>query len=211
MTTIYLMRHSRGNMDRNYSNSCESFQIENEKYILSVEGESRAKKYSKLPELKDIDMVVSSNYVRAMSTAKYIANNNHIPLYIDDAFNERRFGVDDIRKIPQDFFKKQMEDKDYKLGDGESREEVKNRMIKGLIKVMKKNKNKKCVIVAHASSISFLLTKWCNVTMKNGKYLIKFQNKEILNGFDAPELLKLEFDDKNKLMDIKCIKLGKKF
>ena len=76
---------------------------------------------------------------------------------------------------------------------------------------MKKNKNKKCVIVSHASSISFLLTKWCNVTMKNGKYLIKFQNKEILNGFDAPELLKLEFDDKNKLMDIKCIKLGKKF
>lgn len=207
MTTIYLMRHSRGNMDRNYSHVFESFQMENEKYILSVEGESRAKKYSKLPELKNVDMVVSSNYVRAMATAKYIAYNNHIPLYIDDAFDERKFGVDDIKKIPQDFFKKQIEDKDFKLNDGESREDVKKRMIKGLIKVMKKNQNKKCVIVSHASSIAFLLTKWCSVTMENGKYLIKFKNKEILNGFDAPELLKLEFDDKNKLMNIKCIKL----
>ena len=210
MTTIYLMRHSRGNMDRNYLNVCESFQTENEKYILSVEGENRARKYSKLEELKNIDMVVSSNYVRAMSTAKYIAYKNHIPLYIDEDFDERKFGVYDVKKLPQDFFRKQMEDKDYKLEGGESREEVRKRMIKGLIKVMKKNKDKKAVIVSHASSIAFLLTKWCSVELVNGKYLIKFKKQTILNGFDAPELLKLEFDEKNKLIDIKCIKLGRK-
>ena len=108
MTTIYLIRHSRGNFNKNYINTNESFQLENEKYILSVDGERKAKKLAKLEELKDINMVVSSNYVRALSTAKYIAHYNQIPLYIDEDFNERKFGVDNIKKIPQNFFKRQM-------------------------------------------------------------------------------------------------------
>lgn len=206
MTIIYLMRHSRGNFDRQFINTNESFQLENEKYILSVEGERKAKKYSKLDELKDIDYLVTSNYVRAMSTAKYIAHFNQIPMHIDDDFNERKFGVDDVRKIPQDFFKRQIEDEDYKLENGESRKEVKKRMIHGLAKVMKKNKDKRVVIVSHASSIAFLLTKWCKVEMKNSKYVISHKGKEIINGFDSPELLKLEFDDKYKLVNISCIK-----
>lgn len=210
MTTIYLMRHSRANMDRNFLNVNEKFQKENEKYILSVEGEERAKKYSEIKELQNIDMVVSSNYVRAMSTAKYIANNNHIPLYIDDHFNERIFGVENIKEIPVDFFIKQMEDKNFKLPNGESHLEVKKRMIKGLIKVMKKNKNKKAVIVSHASSIVFLLTKWCDVKLLNSKYLVKFKDKIVLNGFDSPDLLELIFDDKNILLDIRRINLEDK-
>lgn len=208
MTTIYLMRHSRGNLDRNYINVNESFQIENEKYILSVDGEKRALKYSQLDELKDIDMVVSSNYVRAMSTAKYIAYANNIPLYIDEDFNERKFGVDDVKKLPQDFFIKQMNDEDYKLENGESRKEVYDRMIKGLIKVMKKNKDKKAVIVSHASSIAFLLIRWCRVELVKGKYLISFKGEEVLNGFNSPELLKLEFNEKNKLMSIQTINIS---
>ncbi|MBQ9318646.1 MAG: histidine phosphatase family protein [Bacilli bacterium] len=208
MTTIYLMRHSRGNLDRNYINVNESFQIENEKYILSVDGEKRALKYSQLDELKDIDMVVSSNYVRAMSTAKYIAYANNIPLYIDEDFNERKFGVDDVKKLPQDFFIKQMNDEDYKLENGESRKEVYDRMIKGLIKVMKKNKDKKAVIVSHASSIAFLLMRWCRVELVKGKYLISFKGEEVLNGFNSPELLKLEFNEKNKLMSIQTININ---
>lgn len=207
MTIVYLMRHSKGNMDRSYLKKNENFQIENEKYILSVEGEERAKKYSELPELQDVDMVVSSNYVRSMATAKYISNINDIPLYIDDDFNERKFGVENLNKLPKDFFEKQMNDKSYKLPDGESREEVRSRMVKGLIKVMKKQKDKKIVIVSHASSIAFLLTKWCDVSRVNGKYVIKFRNKTILNGFDSPELLKLEFDEKNRLVNVRNIRI----
>lgn len=201
MTIVYLMRHSRADIDRFYVKD-EDFKIQNEKYILSVEGETLAKEYSEIEELKDIDMVVSSNYVRSMSTAKYIAHNNHLPLYIDSLFDERKFGVSNIKEIPEDFFKHQILDKNYKIGDGESRNDVRVRMTKGLIKVMKKNKNKKAVIVSHASSIAFLLTKWCSVDMENGKYTIKYKDKIIINGFDAPDLLKLEFNDKNALVNI---------
>lgn len=207
MTTVYLMRHSKGNIDRNYLKVKESFQIQNEKYILSVEGEQRAKKYSELPELQDIDFIVSSNYVRSISTAKYISEINDLPLYIDEDFNERKFGIENIKKLPKNFFEKQMEDKNYKLSKGESREEVRSRMVKGLIRVMKGNLNKKIVIVSHASSIAFLLTKWCDVRRINGKYIIKYKGATILNGFDSPELLRLEFDEKNKLINIKNIRI----
>ena len=179
MTTIYLIRHSRGNFEKLYINTNESFQLENEKYILSVDGERKAKKMAKLEQ---------------------------IPLYIDEDFNERKFGVDNIKKIPQNFFIRQIEDEDYKLENGESRSEVNKRMIRGLIKIMKQNKDKKAAIVSHASSIAFLLTKWCCVEMINSKYVIKFKGKTILNGFDSPEVLKLVFNEKNKLVNIESIK-----
>ena len=70
--------------------SNEESQISNEKIILSVEGERKALEISKLKELRNIDVVWSSNYVRAISTAKYIANQNHIEINIDENFNERK-------------------------------------------------------------------------------------------------------------------------
>ena len=78
--------------------------MENEKYILSVEGERKAKKKAKIDELKDISMVVSSNYVRAMATAKYICEENKRPLYIDEDFGERKFGIRSWEELPKDFF-----------------------------------------------------------------------------------------------------------
>ena len=41
---------------------------------LSVEGEELASNISEKKELQNIDVVISSNYVRAMATAKYISN-----------------------------------------------------------------------------------------------------------------------------------------
>ena len=74
MTTIYLMRHSIALKDINNDYNDESLQLQNEKMPLSIEGEELAFNISKESELQNIDVVISSNYVRAMSTAKYISN-----------------------------------------------------------------------------------------------------------------------------------------
>ena len=72
MTTVYLIRHSMpfreflGTYD-----ASDTEQLRNEKNILCVEGEERARKMSEIPLLCDIDVLYSSHYVRAMSTAKY--------------------------------------------------------------------------------------------------------------------------------------------
>lgn len=209
MTVVYLMRHSKGKLERENINISEPFQVTNEKYMLSVEGERLAFAYSKLKELHGLSMVVSSNYVRTMATAKYVAFNNKLPLMVDEDFNERVFGIDMKEDLPPDFFKKQVDNRDYKLKNGESFNEVKTRMLKGLIKVMKKNKGKKSLIVTHGSAITFLLSKWCDITYENNNYVIKYKGKVILNGFDSPDLLELKFNEKNKLINIRRITLNK--
>lgn len=59
-----------------YISSSNFLQIQNEKNPLSIEGEEKAKKLSLIGEMQNIDLVISSNYVRAISTAKYLARQN---------------------------------------------------------------------------------------------------------------------------------------
>lgn len=208
MTIVYLMRHSKGNMERIFIESEENFQVTNEKYVLSVEGEKLAYKYSKLRDLQCLNSVVSSNYVRCMSTAKYMAEENKLPLIIDERFNERKFGIKKRDDLPTDFFLKQIRNPDYKLDDGESFNEVKSRMLKGLVNVIKNNKGKKSLIVSHGSSITFLLSKWCEIEYDKN-YIIKYKGKKIIEGFNSPELLELKFNEKNKLVNLRRIELKK--
>ena len=90
LTLIYLIRHSEQLKIANKNIKNEESQISNEKIILSIEGEKKAYEISKLHELCNIDILYSSNYVRAISTAKYIANQNNIDINIDENFNERK-------------------------------------------------------------------------------------------------------------------------
>ena len=93
-TVLYLIRHSEGcskSVIKNIQNS-DSFQENNEKSILSVVGEEKARRLSELDELKNIDAVYSSNYVRCLSTAKYIAEANDIVINIDERLGERIIG-----------------------------------------------------------------------------------------------------------------------
>lgn len=205
MTTIYLIRHSKPmNMDIKQIANSESLQIINEKNILSVEGEKRAEELSKIPGLKNIDYVISSNYARAMATAKYICRENNKDLNIVEDFAERKFGINDWSKLPKDFEKRQFEDENYKIGNGESQKEVANRMYNALMDVVNKYQDKKIVIVSHATAITFLLMKLA--TYQDQK--IVFNNKLIMDEtfkWSAPEVFKLEFK-KNNLINIENIK-----
>lgn len=200
MTTIYLMRHSIAlkNINNDYNN--ESLQLQNEKMPLSIEGEELASNISKESELQNIDVVISSNYVRAMSTAKYISNANNVNLIVNSAFGERKFGINSWDELPSGFELRQNDDENYKIGDGESQKEVRERVYKALMKVIDEYKDKRIVIVSHGSAILWLLKQWCNVNLIE-KY-ITFKDKVILedNVFNCTTF-KLEFDD-NKLVNI---------
>lgn len=90
LTNVYLIRHSEQLKINNMLVKNEPSQIKNEKIVLSVDGEKKAEKISKLKELSNIHTLWSSNYVRAIGTAKYIAHKNHIEINIDENFNERK-------------------------------------------------------------------------------------------------------------------------
>lgn len=101
-TIIYLIRHSEQLKTNEKCNATEDEQIKNEKIILSEAGEKMAKELSLNEELQNIDAVYSSNYARAIATAKYIATQNNLKINIDERLGERKLrkfgGVRKIRK-----------------------------------------------------------------------------------------------------------------
>lgn len=200
MTTIYLMRHSMALKNINNDYNDESLQLQNEKMPLSIEGEELASNISEESELQNIDVVISSNYVRAVATAKYISKANNVNLIVNSAFGERKFGVNSWDELLSGFELRQNDDENYKIGDGESQKEVRERVYKALMEVIDKYKDKRIVIVSHASAILWLLKQWCDVDLKNK--CITFNVKSILydNIFNCTTF-KLEFDDK-RLVDI---------
>lgn len=85
-TIVYLMRHSEQFRD---CNNFGDIQCENEKIILSIEGEQKAEELSNKHELLGINELWSSSYSRAIATAKYIARKNNILINIDKRLDER--------------------------------------------------------------------------------------------------------------------------
>lgn len=173
MKTIYLMRHSEPLKPVNINND-ESLQLQNEKWPLTVEGEKLAEEKSRRNELNNFDIVISSNYVRAISTAKYFTKDK---LFIDENFGERKFGINNWEELPKDFGKKQFDNFDYKLPNGESINEVIDREYNSLISILNKYYDQKILVVGHATALSSLLSKWCEIDYTNG---YKFNGKHFL-------------------------------
>lgn len=205
MTTIYLVRHSK-TLDINSELTTDSLQVQNEKKILSKEGELIAREKFTNPEFKNIEVIFSSNYVRTIETAKYISETNNIQINILDDLGERKFGINSWDEKPKDFERKQFLDENYKIGDGESKKEVEERMYNCLIKILEENKNKIICIVSHATAISYLLNRWCKIEIEDNMLNYKFKDKELLKGqINYCDTFKLTFDDTNSLIDIEKI------
>lgn len=207
MTTIYLIRHSKPLKVNNTFNK-DNLQLQNEKSSLSIEGEQIAKEKLNKKEFDDIDIIFSSNYVRTIQTAKYLSEKNNVEINIISDLGERKFGIDSWNELPDNFERKQFLDENYKLNNGENQKEVRDRMYSVIMKILNKYPNKRIAIVSHGTAISYLLKKWCDVSIVDDKLRYSFKNEIVLDGyFNYCETFKLVFDDENKLIDIKNIKL----
>lgn len=207
MTTVYLVRHSIPfKVHRGIEEIDESLLFSNMKTPLSVEGEELARKVSFNDEFSDIDEVWSSDYVRAMSTAKYFAYNNNLKVNVSNKLGERKHGINSWDELPSNFEIKQFEDENYMVGNGESRKEVSERIIKKLYEIIDNKKNKRILIVGHSTAFAYLLSNWCDIKY-DGPYT--FKGKEFFDGkWDYCESFKLVFDDNNKLVSIENIKIN---
>lgn len=196
-TIVYLIRHSEQLKIEGTKNIKEESQINNEKIVLSVKGEMKARELSELEEFNNIDVIWSSNYVRAVATAKYIAYRNNLPINIDTNFNERRLGnLETLRELGKDkkhtYTEEQLMDENLKNIDGENRIEVNKRMNTSLNKILKDNVGKKVVIVSHGAAIKFLLMNWCDLN-ENCKLIY---NNSIIE-VESPSAIKLKFRKEN--------------
>lgn len=93
-TIVYFIRHSEKldtqYIDRYYDD--ENYQITREKRILSAEGERKSNILSKQKEFDKVDVIYSSSYVRAIQTAKYLAERLNKKINVNRNLNERKYG-----------------------------------------------------------------------------------------------------------------------
>lgn len=204
-TIVYLIRHSKCFKDIVDTDSNLSSQSQNERIILSQEGENLAKELSELSELSGIDIIYSSNYIRAIGTAKYIADKNNKVINVLSGLGERKIGL--IKPdTPCNYFEMQNKNLDYKLDDGESINDVKLRMKECVNQIINNNKNKKIAIISHGTAIASYLLNYCDVSVtdyKSKKRKIIFNNQIVFEGVVVPtSMFKLVFDDMLNLISI---------
>lgn len=201
--TIYFIRHSKA-IDVNNDFNDESLQEKNEKRILSIEGEQIAFNWFNHDEFDNIKEVFSSNYVRAIGTAKYLADKNNTKVVVVPKFDERKIGIKSWNEYPSDFEFHQFNDNNYKLENGESLNEVREREFKALINILNSSKSNRIAIVFHSTAMMTLLKTWCEVSYDSDYY---FKGNKFFDGkWNYCETFKLKFDDDNNLISIKNLR-----
>ncbi|SMC22214.1 2,3-bisphosphoglycerate-dependent phosphoglycerate mutase [Clostridium acidisoli DSM 12555] len=105
---------------------------------------------------KGIEAALSSPYRRAIDTIKPFVETNNMKVELVEDFRERKVDscwTEDFHGFSQ----RQWEDFNFKLSDGESLNEVQERNIKALKKVLKKFYGKKIVIGTHGTALSTII------------------------------------------------------
>lgn len=146
MTVVYFVRHA----ESNYNNEDD---ITRE---LTTKGLNDRKLVTNFLNDKNIDIVLSSPYKRAIDTIKDFANAKGLKIRIIEDFRERRITNEWIEDF-NGFSKKQWEDFEYKFLDGESLSEVQNRNITALKEVLEEYSGKNIVVGSHGTALSTII------------------------------------------------------
>ena len=206
MKYIYLIRHSSPFVEiENYNDYKNVLWDEyNKNMILSVEGEEKAKKLCDIKELKNIKNIYSSNSFRAIGTAKYLSELNNTKIKLDDQINERNLGVKYISDLPDDYTKHSFNDKNFKVYDGGTLNDVDSRFNDFIKNILKEND--KTILVIHGIILLSFLQNNCEFEYNENKILVKYNNEVIIEGNPkSPGVYKVVYNDDNKIIQISNI------
>lgn len=146
MTTVFYVRHA----EPNYHNHADAARE------LSPKGLQDRKLVTQFLKEKQIDIVISSPFKRAVDTIREFAESAGLEIALNDAFRERKVGsewIDDFTAFSQ----KQWQDFSYRLPDGECLKEVQERNLLALQGVIHKHKGKQIVIGGHGTALCTIL------------------------------------------------------
>ena len=146
MTTVYFVRHA----EPDYKNHNDM------ERPLTLKGKEDSKLVTDYLKEKEIEIVLSSPYVRAVQTVKDFADSYGHTITTDSDFRERKIDSDWIEDFNR-FAEQQWKDFDYKLSDGESLREVQIRNVDALRQVIKEYPDKNIVIGSHGTALSTII------------------------------------------------------
>ena len=207
LKTIYLIKHSGPFVNIKNYEDYENVLWEdyNRNMILSTEGEKRAEELCNIEELDNVDRIFTSNSVRAIATAKYLAEKNNIKIELDKRIDERIFGVETLNDLPKDFNKLSFDDKNFKMEKGESFNEVDSRFINFINDLLEQDSNKNVLVIHGLILLSYLET-ICDFSFDGNIFDIKYKNKVIINGNPkSPSVYKITYNDNKEVIDVELI------
>ena len=151
MTTVYFVRHAQPN----YENHDDILRE------LTAKGLEDRKLVTKFLADKNVNVVLSSPFHRSIDTVRHFADANGLEIGIVEDFRERRIDSVWIEDF-NGFCKKQWEDFNYKLSDGESLSEVQERNISALNQILKEYAGKTIVVGSHGTALSTIVNFYDN-------------------------------------------------
>ena len=146
MTNIYFVRHA----EPNYNNHDDLTRE------LSPKGMMDRELVTEFLNDKQVDIVLSSPYKRAVDTVAHFASLRNLPITTIHDFRERKVDsvwIDDFGT----FTRNQWADFNYKLTDGETLAEVQKRNIAALQEVVEKHRGKTVVVGSHGTALSTII------------------------------------------------------
>ena len=202
MITIYLVSNNITN--KNYINDKNNDNIEYKikNSSLNYEGINNAIKLANY--FKKINYIYSSEYNTAIETSNYLSYKLNRKVRIDNRLNLKTIGITKLSQLPNYYHEQSYLDSSYKLLNGESQNDVRNRMYSIINELINKYNNKNILLVTHYINIIYLLRIWCNIKYKED---IIYNNKVITNSTtNDPNIFKLTFNN-NKIISIEYLLL----
>ena len=146
MTNVYFVRHA----EPNYSNHDDLTRE------LSAKGLQDRELVTRFFADKEVDVVLSSPYKRAVDTVAQLASGYDLPITTIWDFRERKVDSAWIEDFDA-FTCRQWADFNYKLTDGETLYEVQKRNIAALQEVIEQHVGKTVVISSHGTALSTII------------------------------------------------------
>lgn len=146
MTELYFIRHCEPNYENHDDLTRE----------LSPKGQADTRLVTEYLRGKQIDVVLSSPFKRAVDTVKPFADSAGLAVVTMDGLRERRI---DSGWIPdfEGFARKQWADFSYKLSDGDSLGEVQGRMTACIEKILAEYEGRRVAVGSHGTALSVLV------------------------------------------------------
>lgn len=162
---------------------------------LTVNGEKVALTITKNKNLSKIDAIYSSTYFSAINTSKYLKDKLNLDLIIDKRLDDRKVG--NLTDSSLNLRNLQEHDFDYKLSNGESLNNVKNRMKAFVKEIIQNHEDSNIALFTHNIPMISLLSIWCEKGFNyEEKLILNYNDSVIVDGLrNDYNIIKLEFDN----------------
>lgn len=156
-TRLYLIRHgqSAGNAEGRFGGHGPT--------PLSDLGREQAEKTAKVLAKEGINVIYSSDLLRAVQTAEPLAAMLDLPVHKSDAFRERHVGVlegltfdESKQAFPKDYYALVNRKVHHVITDGESYRQLLRRITAKLNDILRSHQSERIAIFSHTGAICFL-------------------------------------------------------